>query len=71
MTVTVVNTLSTPYVVDDEGHILAGWERNDVDEESQRAQHGVLTGQLRILETAVTSESVGALPAAPDPKERT
>lgn len=63
-TVTVINTYPTAYVIDDEGHVIAPGERLTVGASSVRAQHGVLSGRLRLVET-VTPAPAATSTAAP------
>jgi hypothetical protein len=47
---TVVNTRSTPYVVDDEGHLLDGFDTGPVDDSSPRVQRALDAGVFRKVE---------------------
>lgn len=44
--ITVLNTATTRYVVDDDGKVLAGRERGQVDDRQTRVAAGLASGRL-------------------------
>jgi hypothetical protein len=63
---TVVNTRGTPYVIDDDGHILAGYERGDVDDSNDRVARALTSGVFLKVETGGAGTSNRST-ATPDP----
>lgn len=65
--VNVVNTRTTPYIVDEEGHLLAGGERGQVDDTNPRVQRALDAGVF--LRTDPPSGSAVSTPPPADPAE--
>jgi hypothetical protein len=65
-TLTVVNTRTTPYIVDGEGHLLAGGERGQVDDTEPRVQRALDAGILLTVDdqTPAAAATVSQQPAA-------
>ena len=63
-TVHVLNPRTSPVVIDEEGHLLEGGARGDV-EDTQRNQHAVLIGALRVVAALPPTTAAAAPVAAP------
>lgn len=50
MTITVVNTHPTPFVYDDEGHVLGAYWHGEVDENHERVAPALESGRLLPLD---------------------
>lgn len=75
--ITVVNTRTTPYIVDQEGRLLEGSSRGQVDDSSDRVKRALASGIFVKVDPPAAAppaeqppaESPSAPAAAADPKE--
>lgn len=74
---TAFNTTDRPQVCDDEGHVIAGGERGEADDECVAVQQAVAAGVLVFVKTNTSAEPIAEEPSeaveeleAPKPKKK-
>lgn len=58
----VVNTKSTAYVFDEEGHVIGGFQWADLPDNESRVQDGLANGRLVVIEQATEPAPPEAAP---------
>lgn len=66
----VLNTGTTPFIVDDNGTIVAGGERADVDRNSDRVQWGLESGRLLEVLSPASTQPAPTTAAPPSSEEQ-